>query len=116
MVLVQLIRGSSALSVNVAKHFTKITLKSVTSIKSRHISSSSSLFTGKEIINLNKKFPLKHLFFRLAGRKYTEKHEWVRVEEGDTGVVGISNYAQVLMTTNCFYNSKKFLLFSIAFE
>lgn len=29
----------------------------------------------------------------LEGRKYTEKHEWVRVE-GDVGVVGISNYAQ----------------------
>lgn len=30
---------------------------------------------------------------RPAGRKYTAKHEWVRVE-GEIGVVGISNYAQ----------------------
>lgn len=33
-------------------------------------------------------------FSLFAGRKYTEKHEWVQVD-GDVGVVGISNYAQV---------------------
>lgn len=36
----------------------------------------------------------KSLFDQFAGRKYTEKHEWVQVN-GDIGVVGISNYAQV---------------------
>lgn len=34
------------------------------------------------------------LFVRLAGRKFTEKHEWVEVN-GDIGTVGISDYAQV---------------------
>lgn len=30
----------------------------------------------------------------MSERKYTEKHEWVQVN-GDIGVVGISDYAQV---------------------
>ncbi len=29
----------------------------------------------------------------MADRKYTEEHEWVEVE-GDTGMIGISDYAQ----------------------
>lgn len=35
-------------------------------------------------------------------RKYTEKHEWVQVN-GDIGVVGISDYAQVnlIFRRNC---------------
>lgn len=31
--------------------------------------------------------------FYKSDRRYTEKHEWVRVD-GDIGIVGISNYAQ----------------------
>lgn len=38
--------------------------------------------------------PQKSLLIHFSGRKYTEKHEWVQVN-GDIGVVGISNYAQV---------------------
>jgi len=30
----------------------------------------------------------------LAGLKFTDKHEWIRVEEGGFGTVGISNFAQ----------------------
>lgn len=46
---------------------------------------------------------LTHSVNNFTGRKYTEKHEWVRVE-GDVGVVGISNYAQVSLNvlTSCF--------------
>lgn len=27
--------------------------------------------------------------------KFTDKHEWIRVEEGGVGTVGISHFAQV---------------------
>ncbi|CAN9499245.1 unnamed protein product [Ophioblennius macclurei] len=29
-----------------------------------------------------------------AGLKFTDKHEWIRVEDGGVGTVGISNFAQ----------------------
>lgn len=31
----------------------------------------------------------------LAALKFTDKHEWIRVEDGGVGTVGISNFAQV---------------------
>lgn len=42
-----------------------------------------------------------HLFLKyqvcfIAARKYTDKHEWITVENG-IGTVGISNFAQVLI-------------------
>lgn len=50
------------------------------------------IIKSKYILNENSK--LMFFFFLLfEGRKFTEKHEWVRVE-GDIGVVGISKYAQ----------------------
>ena len=42
-----------------------------------------------------------------ADLKYTEKHEWIRVN-GNQGIVGITDYAQVIFHLNNF-----FLLFSI---
>lgn len=30
----------------------------------------------------------------MSDLRYAEEHEWIRVEDGEVGVVGISNYAQ----------------------
>lgn len=37
----------------------------------------------------------------LAALKFTERHEWIRVDDGETGTVGISHYAQVRSLTVC---------------
>lgn len=37
----------------------------------------------------------KSLLFCLTALKFTDKHEWIRVEDNGTGTVGISNFAQV---------------------
>lgn len=42
------------------------------------------------------------MWFVFLGRKYTDKHEWVRVE-GEVGVVGISNYAQVKLFSSDYF-------------
>jgi len=57
---------------------------------------SNKLFGSSGLSNFTKSTVARHFSLShslLTGRKYTEKHEWVRVE-GDVGVVGISNYAQ----------------------
>lgn len=37
----------------------------------------------------------------LEALKFTEHHEWIRVEDGETGTVGITHYAQVRFVTLC---------------
>lgn len=38
---------------------------------------------------------LSLLDFCVTALKFTDKHEWIRVEENGIGTVGISNFAQV---------------------
>lgn len=39
-------------------------------------------------------FPFCFIIYHILDRRFTNKHEWV-VVENDIGTVGISNYAQV---------------------
>lgn len=116
MVLCHVIRVSSSVGVNTLTKLAKFNANTKYLSSIRQFSASPALFTGKRSYfcfirflpkNKNQK---KKTHYRLAmkvinkfcliphtitGRKYTEKHEWVRVN-GDIGVVGISNYAQVI--------------------
>lgn len=40
------------------------------------------------------------LLFYLAALKFTDKHEWIRVEDDGVGTVGISKFAQVSSRTD----------------
>lgn len=55
-----------------------------------------------------------HLFLKyqvcfIVARKFTDKHEWISVENG-IGTVGISNFAQVLINPLLSYPSLQYLL------
>lgn len=92
MVLCHIIRASSTVGVNAFTNFAKISAHTQRLSCIRKFSVSSVTFTGKILFFCKKS--MKIILNHFIGRKYTEKHEWVQVN-GDVGVVGISNYAQV---------------------
>lgn len=48
-----------------------------------------------------------------AALKFTDKHEWIRVEEGGVGTVGISHFAQVCSICISFCNVVLLFLFHL---
>lgn len=55
------------------------------------------LVGGRKILQLLywKALYVLSLLCYLAALKFTDKHEWIRVEDGGIGTVGISHFAQV---------------------
>lgn len=97
MVLSQLIRLSPA-SVNTLTKLGKFQSNKNVISQIRHLTASKALLTGTLLTFLPLQFhSIYDLFeFRFTlDRKYTEKHEWVQINN-DIGTVGISNYAQVI--------------------
>lgn len=122
MVLCQVIRASSTVGISAFTKFAKINASRKLMSNVRHFSASTSLLAGNHLIfshrNVQKLFHFlyrkidkNHVYF--AGRKYTEKHEWVEVN-GDVGIVGISSYAQVCRKHFTYSKKKKIFPFFIS--
>jgi hypothetical protein len=71
------------------KHFARCLLNSNSFklLKNSYITSSPSIKTARYL-------SLTRLNLDKSNLKYTDKHEWIRVE-GNRGTIGITDYAQV---------------------